>query len=387
LSFLKNTQFCKGLIFYVVLSCLVVLPANAAEYIITPSITARETYDDNVFFINVDDFEHLVSPALNIEARTERGKIQAYSKGDISEYQRHDNLNTVDQTYRLSADMFTTPASQVGISGSYIRDYTFTSTLEEFGVVAQRSIRKSAQIQPFAKIELNPRNNIECFYRLNKTQYRLATYPDNRNQDLNIIYIHNLDNEMTSLVFQLGGSQSDYTIGNGTGKHQGLQILAGIDHNIAETFKLMLRAGARYIESDFPGIKKQKDETFVANSGFLWKFERSTVSANISRDLAPSIYGEDMTRDRVSASVSYRITEKLNCAMSAAYTQSETEGYYQKRKNNYYSARPSVDYRFNEYVGMQIGCSYNRTENKNTRNAEDRNRVFLQIDIAYPSYY
>ncbi|MCG2757929.1 MAG: outer membrane beta-barrel protein [Desulfobacteraceae bacterium] len=375
------------MMFYVVLSCLMVLPAGAAEYIVTPSITARETYDDNVFYYDVEDFEHLVSPALDLEARTERWKVQASLNGDISEYQSHSELNTVDQSHQISADIFTTATSQIGVSGSYLRDYTFTSALEELGVIAERSIRTATQIQPNARIELDPRNSLECFYRLNKTQYRLGTYPDNRNQDLNIIYIHKLKNELTSLSLQLGGSQADYTIGNETGKHQGLQILAGIDHPVSETFKLTLKAGARFTESDFPGIDMQRDETVVISSGFLWSFERTTVSANITRDSSSSIYGEDVTRDRISAALRYRIKENLNCALTAAYNQSETEGFYQKEKNRYYSVMPSVDYRFNEYVSMQLGCSYNKTENKITNQSEDRNRVFVQISTVYPLHY
>ena len=383
---LKNAQFCKGLMFYVVLSCLAVLPASAAEYIVTPSITARETYDDNIFYYDVEDFEHLVSPALDLEARTERWKVQASLNGDISEYQSHNELDTVDQSHQISA-VFTTATSQIGVSGNYVRDYTFTSALEELGVAAERSIRTATQIQPNIRIELDPHNSLECFYRLNKTQHRLDTYPDYRNQDLNIIYIHKLKNELTSLALQLGGSQADYAIGNETGKHQALQILAGIDHPVSETFKLTLKAGVRCTESDFPGAGVERDEAVVINSGFLWGFERITVSANVTRDFSSSIYGEDVTRDRISATLRYRIKENLSCALTAAYNQSETEGFYQKEKSKYYSVMPSVDYRFNEYVSMQVGCSYNKTENKITDQSEDRNRVFVQISAVYPLHY
>ena len=372
---------------YVVLSCLIVLPANAAEYIVTPSITARETYDDNVFYYDVEDFEHLVSPGLDFEARTERGKVQVFLNGDISEYQRHDELNTVDQSYWVSADIFTTATSQIGVSGNYIRDYTFTSALEELGVAAERSIRTATRIQPNARIELDSNNSLEYLYSLNKTQYRLDTYPDHRSQDLRIIYIHKLKNELTSLSLQLGGSQSDYTIGNETGRHQGLQILAGIDHPVSETFKLTLKAGVRYTKSDFPGAGVKRDEAVVITSGFLWGFERTTVSANLTRDFFSSIYGEDVTRDRINAALRYRIKENLNCALTVAYNRSETEGFYQKEKSEYYSVRPSVDYRFNEYVSMQLGCSYNRTENKITDHSEERNRIFMQISVVYPLHY
>jgi len=36
---------------------------------------------------------------------------------------------------------------------------------------------------------------------------------------------------------------------------------------------------------------------------------------------------------------------------------------------------------------MQLGCSYNKTENKITNQSEDRNRVFVQISTVYPLHY
>lgn len=375
------------IMFYVGLGCLMVLPASAAEYIVTPSIIARETYDDNVYFYDVEDFEHLVSPALELTAMTEREKLQASFKGDISEYQSHDELDTVDQSYWISADIFTTATSQIGISGNYVRDYTFTSTLEELGVVAERSIRIATVIKPKAIIELDSRNSLKFFYKLNKTQYRLDTYPDYRNQDLDIIYIHKLKNEVTSLTLQLGGSQADYTIGNENGRHKSCQFMAGIDHQISETFKLKLNAGERYIDSNFPNVERVRDTAFIIDSGFLWRFERTTVSANIMRDFSPSIYGEEMTLDRINATLRYRVKQNLNGNITASYYRSETEGFYRKEKYDYYSVRLSVNYNFNEHVSMQSGYTYNGIKNKMTDRSEERNRIFLQISSAWPFYY
>ena len=374
------------IIFYVGLGCLMVLPVSAAEYIVTPSITVREIYDDNVYFYDVEDFEHLVSPALELTALTERGKLQASFNGDISEYQSYDELDTVDQSYWISADIFTTATSQIGVSGNYVRDYT-TSALDELGIVAERSIRIATHIQPNVRIELDSRNSLKCFYSLNKTQYKLDTYPDYRNQDLKIIYIHKLKNEVTSLTLQLGGSQADYTIGNENGRHKSCQFMAGIDHQISETFKLMLNAGERYIDSNFPNTERAKDTAFIVNSGFLWGFERTTVSANIIRDFSPSIYGEEMTRARISAALRYLVKKNLNCKFAASYYRSETEGFYQKEKHDYYSGKLSVNYSFNEHVSMQAGYTYNRTKNIITDHSEERNRIFLQISSAWPFYY
>ena len=103
--------------------------------------------------------------------------------------------------------------------------------------------------------------------------------------------------------------------------------MAGIDHQISETFKLTLNAGERYIDSNFPNAERERDTAFIIDSGFLWRFERTTVSANIKRDFSPSIYGEEMTRDRINAALRYLVKENLNCNFTASYYRSETSAY------------------------------------------------------------
>ena len=166
------------ILFCVCLGYLMVLPVGAAEYVITPSVKLRETYDDNVYFRDVDDFEHLISPALKVDARTETAEWQATCAWDISEYQEHDELDSVDQAYRLSGTVSPGTLLQLNISGKYVRDYTFVSTLEESGLVAERSGRNSATVRPGATFILDPRNTLQFSYEFNKTQYEIESYPD-----------------------------------------------------------------------------------------------------------------------------------------------------------------------------------------------------------------
>ena len=155
-----------------------VLPVWAAEYVITPSVKFRETYDDNVYFRDVDDFEHIISPALKLDGRTERARWQATCAWDISKYQRNDELDSVDQAYRLSGTVSPGTLFQLNISGDYVCDYTFVSTLEELGLVAERSRRNSATVRPGATFILDPRNTLQFSYEFNKTQYEIESYPD-----------------------------------------------------------------------------------------------------------------------------------------------------------------------------------------------------------------
>ena len=57
-------------------ACLMVVDAIAAECVITPFVRFRETYNDNVFFKNVADFEHVISPGSNFSIT--QGKMSGF---------------------------------------------------------------------------------------------------------------------------------------------------------------------------------------------------------------------------------------------------------------------------------------------------------------------
>ena len=394
-------QFC------LCLGCFIALPVRAAEYVITPSVKVRETYDDNVYFRNVDDFKHLISPALKLYGRTDRAWWQASCAWDISEYQHYDELDSVNQTYRLSATVLPSTLLQLNISGYYVDDYTFDSTLEESGLLADRSRRSSTTVQSGAAFMLDPRNTLEFSCEFNKTRNELESYSDYVVHSLNLRGFHNLTNERTRIIFVLSGNQVDFE-GNkkyyfknfarkkADVRQRTYRILAGMDHQLTETLLISVKAGAHYTESEFPygtqynfikiyDIEKKSDTGFILDGALTWHLELITLSASVNRDVTPSIYGENITRDTVSAGLRYRLSEKLRCSLSTAYYHSETEGFIQEQKYQTYSIRPALNYRFTEDINLELGYTYFRTKNEITDQSKDRNRFFVQLSTVWPS--
>lgn len=406
------------ILFCLCLGCFIVLPVKAAEYVITPSVKVRETYNDNVYFRDVDDFEHLISPALKLDGRTDRARWQATCSWDILEYQDHDELDSVDQLYQLSATVSPSNLLQLNVSGHYVDDYTFASTLEESGLLAERSRRSSATMQPGAVFILDPRNTLEFSYEFNKTQYELESYPDYVVHGLNLMWFHNLTNERTRIIYMLSGSKTDFEgnedyyfeedDGNFAQKEadvrqQTYRILAGMDHQLTETLRVSVKAGAHYTESEFPSfqgiaydlalgtfipvydIEKKSDTGFILDGALTWHLELITLSASVNRDVTPSIYGENIITDRVSAGLRYRLSEKLNCSLNTTYYHSETESFTQKQEYQTYLIRPALIYGFTEDINLELGYAYTRTKNEITNQPEDQNRFFVQLSTAWPS--
>ncbi len=363
------------------------MDAQAAEYKITPSVSLRETYDDNIFFRDIDDFEHLISSRLGFGSRTEKSDIQASGTWDISEYQRHDELDTVDQAYELSAGFTPGLLWRFDFAGEFRDDYTFISALEESGVLAERSRRKRVQLQPGATVIVDTRNRVELSYDFTKTQYRLESYPDYRVQGASLVWQHDMMNERTTALCSLGASYVDFEVSGGDVKQQTYRLLVGIDHKFTETLKLTFMVGPRFTKSEFPrlGATVDDEETgSIVDATLSWSLDRLRFSANIDRDITQSIYGENMTRDRLGLALMYRFTEKLRSDLSSAYYVSETDGFIDDEKRQTCSVRQSVAYRLTKDLDLRMGYAYTWTENELTDHSEERNRVFAELSFRWP---
>ena len=369
------------------LTLLAFMDARAAEYTVTPSVSLRETYDDNIFFRDVDDFEHLISSGLGFGIRTETSEIQASGTWDISEYQRHNELDTVDQTYGLSAGLTPGPLWRFDFMGEFRDDYTFVSALEESGVLAESSRRKRVQLQPSATMVVDSRNRVELSYDFTKVQYRLESYPDYRVQGASLVWQHDLINERTTVLCSLGGNYVDFEASGGDVKQQTYRVLAGIDHKFTETLQLTFMVGPRFTESEFPrgGATVDDDKTgAIVDATLDWRLERLHFSANANRDITQSIYGENMTRDRLRLGLMYQFTEKFRSNLSTAYYESETDGFIDDEKRQTCSVRPSVAYRLTKDLDLRVGYAYTWTENKLTDDSEEQNRVFAELSLRWP---
>ena len=117
--------FCSIILIHLCLLYITVVQVTAAEYGAIASLRFRETYDDNVYFERVDDFEHRITPSLELAAVTENSSLQAGASVDIIDYQDHDELDTVDQFYQVLAGLSPSPRLLLDVTGTYVRDHTF----------------------------------------------------------------------------------------------------------------------------------------------------------------------------------------------------------------------------------------------------------------------
>jgi hypothetical protein len=391
--------------------------AAAGEYRITPALGYRVAYDDNVFFKDTSDWEHRISPRLDVDLRTENSQIGGRAQVDISEYDRHSEFDTTDQLYEIHADTMPNERYQLSFSGSYQDDYTFVDALETSGIIADRSRRKRYSLEPGAAFSLSPRDTLRVFYMFRKIDYSLDRYNDTAVNSAGLTWAHALRNERTTLLTTVSASRAVYeedepewflTAAGGAVQRtedvtqETLRLWLGAEHAWSETLDASLQGGLYYTESEFPALseplvrvavpgfppaykmERNYDSGFILDGMLNWQWERWRLSLSVNRDVSESIYGEDVTRERILVSVGHRLAERWDLGCSAAYYQSKTEGFGQEEDRQTRNVGPSMTYRITERLDLRMGYRYTWTENENTNESEERNRIFAQLSMGWP---
>jgi len=376
---------CFSILIHLCLLYITVVQGSAAEYGLTANLRFRETYNDNVFYKGIQDFEHRITPSLAFAAVTDRAEVQAAASLDMSFYQKNDEFNTVDQYYQLLADVLPSDRLQLAVTGTYVRDQTVYAELAQTGILTDRNTRKQATLAPAATYWFTARDRLQFIYGLNDTQFSDENIRDYLSNDLRISWIHDLKNERTNLVFLIGINQTNYSDTENTPDEKLTQrtvgAVAGFDHQLSETATFRLVAGPRYTNSDFRGSDRDDEQnaSLVGDAQFTWHSERTTLSMQVNQGYVPSTAGQNVNRTRVDLGLAYRLTERLGCSLSGHYRFSETDGEETTSKNQAFTVQPQMNYSLSQRMNLRLVYSYGWTENKITNNTEEQNRLILEF--------
>jgi hypothetical protein len=146
-------------------------PAHAQRYLLTPAITLQGTYDDNVFFVEDDDFEYYLGPSLTLDAQTERSSLNLLAALHIYRYGSYDEFDRVNQSYLLSGSHRMTEQLTFTLGAGYQRDKTFDVALEELALVVEPEDRNIYSIAPGFAYEINPRTELSLTYQFEAVDY------------------------------------------------------------------------------------------------------------------------------------------------------------------------------------------------------------------------
>ncbi|WP_045216504.1 outer membrane beta-barrel protein [Desulfonatronovibrio magnus] len=360
----------------------------AGDWTITPEISLTETYDDNLMFKDISDFEHRITPALRAQMKSERSRLDIGARADVIRLYEYDEFNRDNQNYFIGGEYDLTERLTLKMGGRFRVDYAFDTELEESGIVADKSRRTQFHVLPGVTCLIDEKNriNMDLWY----------TQRDNKAEDKadfwttggNVFWSRMLRDERTSILAGIGVEHVDFDYKASQGQHTVYSLSTGFNWDLNQRISMSIKAGPSWTVSRFErqGERKSKDEPgFMLDSGLNWKImEKTALVVGYNHGQYQSIYAENNIRDRFHAGLSHRLTERLSMSLDGTYIHTRTQGLVRREKVHSWQAGLSASYNIRENVLFTMGYRYRENRDRILKTREDGNRVYVQLTFRFP---
>ncbi|WP_457571684.1 hypothetical protein [Desulfovulcanus sp.] len=361
--------------------------AYAADWKITPAVSLRETYNSNLFFKDIEDFEHLAMPSLTVEANTERSSTKLTSKWNIFRYSKYNDFDRENQAYQLDTFYSYTPKLSLFMQASVNRDYTFETTLEESGLAVDKSLRTGYSFIPGLSFNVDEKNRLHLTTSFSRTNYQKETNADNRIYGLNLSWSHLLNDQRTSITASAGYQNISFKPENGTGTQKVYQILGGLSYKFSEITNIKFQVGTSLTRSEYEISGDSIEDTtkgIMANGEVNWSGEKLDFVLGLKRDFYQSVYGENLTREKIRTSLMWNLKEHFSCLLDANYYRIRTEGYVTDQKKETYYLSPALRYAMTQDMSIELRHTYTQIQDKINDTTNINKKVYLQFNMKFP---
>ncbi len=414
-------------VLYIILliSTFFIRPALADELKLVPSVTAKEEYNDNVFFSTSDrrsDFISTLTPGIELSDRSERFEADLLLRLNGIVYARTSELNAVDQDYRGSIGYMLSPLTKLSTAAGYIVDSQPDREILTTGLVIGPIKRHQQQYSLSVEHALTEKTSAALSYAYEQDDYDNNRFSNLRYHDASLTLSHDLDWLMrtakgsvtfdyahyTSSVILVDSLTSDSTVDN-------YSVTAGLSRAVSEVWSAQANFGGRYTVSKFrswefigsiptivdgvpalvniysPIQQKSPVVGWVGQVALSYKGEKTEGSLSFNSDVQPASGQTSGTTIRTGlvASARRRFTYELSGNMSVGYyTNKSNPGAIagQAIDQDTIILTPSVRYEFSTDMYMEASYQYVKVFNNISHTEADRNSVFVRFYIQHPFF-
>ena len=384
---------------------LLSLPAQAAEWLVEPTISLRAGYNDN---IRLDTGPHdsvwetALTPSVRFGVAKENRGLFGKAYASVRRFSGGSGRNSSSQLdredYHFDTDAYyATERNRFSGLLNFTRDSTLDSELDQTGqVIPSRATRERITLGPRWIGTLNEKTQADLSYN-----YTTVSYADE--EDFRRLIEYDYHQFSAALLRQftpriqgtLSTAYSSYQPDSGFDSDT-VNIQVGISRSFGETLSTSWLAGYRETTSDTltatqTGTKKDDDNNsgsvFSANITKL--LEKGELSANLSRSSNPSSDGELLDTTRLILAGKYKFSEKLRSSLSISYSNAETisrvSGNIRKTDEDFFRIRPKLFWKWHRE--WQLAAEYEYAESdRNHRNSGTarRNAFYLTLSYHHP---
>ena len=399
-------KICFACLILLLITSLPPLSMADGDFTFNPSLEFRGEYDDNINFDNTNEMSDWLGvfiPSMKAAWQTPRLNINGSAETEIRRFTSENQFDDEYQRYKIDSSYQLLERLTLEAGGSYTKDSTLDSELEETGIVQNLYGRDRYTLNGGARYQLGERVFSSLNYTYGDTSYDSSDDTDYDSHSVVGSLSYLFRNQRDQVFLQ----PSYYRYNSDVSKVDNYGLSLGWNRTLSEKLTLSCYLGFRYTDSEYN--YNTYVPVFDPGSGLIfWKTEKVVISeddfggtADISlsgktevlnykvaynRDLSYTSTGSPIDRDRFTGSINWTMSQRFNSGFDAGLYFSKSNDDYSNEDSSYFYFHPHISYRLMENYHLQLHYRYARTKDKtlNDNDSYDRNRFWLALVFNFP---
>ena len=358
-------------------------PSLAADWEITPQISADTEYNDNILFERkgqeLDDVVFYLRPAIEAKYGTKRFTVETTAGLNIESYADFDELNTVDQDYRLSMSYAFSRTFDTRARGYYRKDTTQETELVEEGLRVDRDDREKYGGGFGFTYKFSSVFNVSTDWIHRWSRYD-TLYDDRESDEIKFAPTY-IVSPKTKLFLDTSYQETEYDR-PGDPSITNYRIRPSIRHDFAKDWYIIAKAGYRHTEDKTQSPKETTDGfDFLVDYHKNWK--RAGIDLIASRDQYSTVDETSVERTRFTVRGTYLWSERFSTGIAGTYRFNRPD--QGSDDYDYFTVSPSAFYKLTKTVTLKAKVDYSEYNyDENTSRDSDRFRALLTVDLVWP---
>ena len=362
---------------------------QGAEWSAEPSLAVKGEYNSNLTLSSIpgEVWGHWVSPAVRFAGSTERLEVSGRAAGDFVTYYGDQNRSLTNAffpvvaRYSAERDIFT-------LDGSFIRDNTLRTELQQTGVVLGFTQRNSVSMSPSWTRKVTENLSFQLGYQFTSATYENAKTLGLFDYDVNggnlgLSYKLTERDEM-----QLTGSYTRLNVTDVGLKSNNAGGSLSFTHAFSEITTVTAFGGPRFLDqTQTIGSASLSANQVVWTFGgsIRTKWEDGRASLDGGREVNVSGLGFLLKTDRLGATVSKDLTETLTVSLSGQAIEAQAlpiQG--SGGTTRWINATPTITWRLNQWWTLDASYTYVDRMVDTTNELFHGNSTFLRLTYNMP---
>ncbi|WP_330110250.1 hypothetical protein [Methylophaga thalassica] len=379
------------------LPCLLINTASAAEWVFNAQADPKFKYDDNELLREdkLDDFSLNIDPTLSLTRSLENSTSEVRLGYRISRYQDLKELDK-ENPFASFSTSYATERSTYGLNLNYAERESRDIAEEDTADFSNTSTTITKSISPSYSYRLTELDTISSSFSYQTRKQSdsgsnsnilgaSSNLTDNETASLNLAWQHQYTERLnggisfTYVNYQAESERLD-------NQYDSYSLGLTSEYQLSELWSVNGLLGARYLDSENNPVigSKTSDQSTGLNYSISTtrEDELNSYSLSVSRSLLPSSEGDVNQQDAYTATYRRNLTEKLTGSFTATYRLYKSADDLNSQETKYLDISPSLNWKLAQDWALIFSYKYRSIDETDGKNV-DSNAIFVNIDYNW----